>query len=246
MSTSSLQRTFTAAIALNNTGVSLLERGSYPEAKEAFKNAISVMQEISASREKQDEASRNRPFSSSALDAKLHKAYYNLANCAAVKDDSKMKFCVFTEEESAAVIGAAVQDEDMFYDSSTTFLIRIEKSTLDCENAGVDLESSIILHNYGKVYKCLATTATTSACARELCEGAFKLFQLSYALLARDEQGSLPISILILRSLTSFASTLGMEREAEAYCSHMLDLQDSFLEFEYLLFESSPIAAAAA
>jgi hypothetical protein len=245
MSTTSMQRAYTVAIALNNLGVSLLERDSYPEAKEAFQDAISVMMEISAKCEEQ-KMSTKRSLSSSTLDAKIRKASYNLSNCAAVKDDSKIKFCVFTKEESAAVTGAALQDENMFYDSSTTFLIRIEKTIHDCENSGVDLESSIILHNYGNVYKCLATTANTSACAKELCQGAFRLFQLSYSLLGRDEEGSPPISILILRSLACFASTLGMDREAKAYYSHMLNLKDSFLEMYDLFSEWNQIEAAAA
>jgi tetratricopeptide (TPR) repeat protein len=246
MSNTSLQRAYTVAIALNNMGVSLLERGSYHQAMETFQDAISVMEEISASFSEQ-EMSRKRALNFSTLDAKLRKATYNLAKCDAVKDNSDMNFCVLTEDESPAVVAAALQDESMFFDSSTTFLIRIEKSIRDCEISEVDFESSIILYNFGNVYNSLATTAPSTACANELCEGAFNMFELSYELLQNSNEESLPVSILILRSLAAFAlTTLGIACEAEAYYSYMLDRVDSFLEIAYLLVDSSEIAAAAA
>jgi hypothetical protein len=237
-----LQRAYTAAIALNNVGVSLLERGSYLQATEAFQDAMNVMKEISATCAEQ--GSRKRPLAFSTLDAKLHKASYNLATC--VKDDSRMNFCVLTEEDSPAVITKALQDKNTFFYSATTFLIRIEKSMRDGEISEVDIESSIILHNFGNVYKCLATTATTASSAKELCEGALKLFEFSFSLLQNHDEDYLPISILILRSLASFALTLGKEREAESYYLHMLELEDCFLQMDYMLVESSESAAAAA
>jgi hypothetical protein len=239
-----LQRAYTAAIALNNVGVSLLERGSCLQAREAFLDAMNVMKEISIICAEQ--VSGKRPLAFSTLDAKLHKASCNLANCVAVKDDLRMNFCVLTEEESPAVIAAALQDENMFFNSSTTFLIRIEKSMRDGEISDVDIESSIILHNFGNVYKCLATTATTASCAKELCEGALKLFEFSFSLLRKHDGDYLPVSILILRSLASFASGLGMEYEAESHYSHMLELEDYFLQTDYMFVESSESAAAAA
>jgi hypothetical protein len=243
MSTS-LHREHTVAIALNNAGVSLLERGYYNEAMEAFQDAVSVMKEISAT-SPQQKISRKRLLSSSVLDAKLRKADCNLSVCDAV-NDSNMTFCVLTEEESEAVIGVALQDITTFFDYPTTFLIRIEKSMLNCDNTNVDVDSSIMLHNFGSVFKCLAFTAPSAACAKQYCQDSFKLFQLSYSLLQRDEEGSLPVKILILRSLFSSASVLGMECEAEAYYSEMLDLHDYFLELTYFLDQSHQISAAAA
>jgi tetratricopeptide (TPR) repeat protein len=245
MSNTSLQRAYTVAIALNNMGVSLLERGSYDQAMETFQDAISVMTEITASSTEQ-EMPRKRPLGFSTLDAKLRKATYNLANCDTAKHDSKMNFCVLTGDESPAVVAAALQNENMFFDSSTTFLIRIEKSIHDCLISAVDFDVSLILHNFGNAYNCLATTATTAACAKELCEGALKMFEVSYALFQNSKEESLPVAIIILRSLAAFASTLGMGREAEAYYAYMLELTDSFFAMDYLLTESTEISAAAA
>jgi hypothetical protein len=109
-----------------------------------------------------------------------------MQNFAKQATTSPMPFCVLTDEDSAVVVAAALRDENMFFASSTTFLIRIEKSIRDCEISDVDLESSIILHNLSNVYKCLAITATTPASAKEICQAALKIYELSYAIFRRN------------------------------------------------------------
>jgi hypothetical protein len=244
-----LQRAYTVGITLNNMGVYLLEHGCYDAALEAFRDAINVMREISSiSEQKETETeteTEERPLFST-LDGKLHKANYNLAHCDASKR-AEMDVCVLTEEESAPVIGEALQEENLFFNSSTTFLIRIEKSVSDCKSEDVALDSSIILYNYGSLYKCLACNATTAACAKQNYQGAsLRRFELSYLLLERDEECSLPVLILILRGIISLSSMLGMKRKAEAYYSQMLNIQDLFLEMHSFLHESIQISAAAA
>jgi hypothetical protein len=240
-----LQRAYAVAITLNNMGVYLLERGCCDAAMEAFRDAISVMREISPTTEQKETETEERPLFS-ILDAKLHKANYNLAHC----DTSKragMDVCVITEEESAHVVGEALQDEHSFFNSSTTFLIRIEKSISDCKSEDVNLDSSIILYNYGSLYKCLAFTATTAACAKQNYQGAsLRLFELSHLLLERDEEFSLPVLIFISRGLVGISTMLGMKRAAETYYSHMLDSKDLFLEKHSFLKESVLTSAAAA
>jgi tetratricopeptide (TPR) repeat protein len=242
MSTS-LQRAYTAAISLNNMGVYLLEHGCYDEAREAFQDAISVMREISSTTQKT--VTGERPPLFSTLDEKLHNANYNLAHCDPTKG-TEMNVCVLTEEESAPVIGEALQDENMFFNSSTTYLVRIEKSIRDCKMEDVDLDSSIMLHNYGSLYECMSIAATTSAGAKQTYQSALRLFELSHSLLRRDVECTLPVLILILRGLVSISSMLGMQHEAEAYYSHALDAQDYFLAMHSFLPESMLHSSAAA
>jgi hypothetical protein len=241
MSTS-LQRAYTVAITLNNMGVYLLEHGCYSEAMEAFQDAISVMREISTTT--QQKVTGELPLFST-IDEKVQKANYNFAHCKSSKG-AEMKFCVLTEEESTPVIWEALKDENTFFNSSTTFLIRIEKSITECKSEDVDFDSSIMVHNYGSLYKCLAIIATTAACTKHTYQRALRLFELSHLLLQYDKEYSLTILILILRGLVSIYSMLGMQREAEAYCSHILDAQDYFLELHSFLQESIQISAAAA
>jgi hypothetical protein len=206
---------------------------------EAFQDAISVMREISTTTQ-QTVTGEWSLFSTH--DEKLHKANYKLAHCDA--SNGAENACVLAEEESAPVIGVALQDENAFFNSSTTFLIRIETPISDCKSEDVDLDSSIILYNYGSLYNCLAFTATTASCTKQTYQGALRLFELSHLLLQRREECSLPILIFILRGLVSIASMLGMKREAEAYYAHMLNVQESFLlEMQYFLPESIQIRA---
>jgi hypothetical protein len=235
-------RAYTVAIMLNNMGIYLLEHGCYSEAMAEFQDAISVMREISTTT--QQIVTGELPLFST-LDEKLLKANYNFAHCDASKD-TDMQFCVLTEGESAPVIWEALQDENTFFNSSTTFLIRIEKSIRDCKSEDVKLDSSIILHNYGSLCQCLTNTATTAAVCAEKSYQALRLFELSYSLLQRDEECALPILILILRGLVNTTSMLGMKRESDAYYSYILDAQGYFLARHCFLHESIQISAAAA
>jgi hypothetical protein len=253
-----LQRAYTVAIALNNMGVSLLERDCYEQAMETFQDAVCVMKEISTSSSRQQEEPRKRPtISASILDAKLQKASCNLSRTSFEAHNSKINFCVLTEEESAAVIGAALgQELSSASSSTTTFLVRMEGKLDQGCASHLDIASSIILYNYGSAYKCLATIAETAYCAKQFCQGAFQLFRLSHLLLEKtnlqdDNEGDLelfvPMSILILQSLVSFALILGMECEAQTYYSHLMYQQEYFKEGMYLLLAASiQIAAAAA
>jgi hypothetical protein len=220
----SLQKAYTAAIALNNMGVSLLERRCYRQAMEAFSDAMTVMREISMLHKEPSNMVYKRPSlrPSYTNDAKLQKAIYNLAHCQRDvdpdhKSDSHINFCVLTERGCTAVIGSALQDESIFK-SSTTFLIRVElerKSIHDCLDRDRAFESAIILHNLGNAYKCLASVATSASTAKKNLESSLKIFELSYSVLQNewspelDQELSsqvLHISILVLRSITIFAA----------------------------------------
>jgi hypothetical protein len=253
----SIQR---VAIALNNMGVSLLERGCYDLARETFQDAVCVMKEVFASSSRQQEEPGKRPLSASTLDDKLQKASCNLSHTSSFEaaHNSKIDLCVLTEEESATVIGAALCQELLSASSlTTTFLVRMEGKLDQGCASHLDISSSIILYNYGNAYKCLATTAETAACAKQFCQGAFQLFQLSHSLLEKtnlqdDDEGDLELfvpimSILILQNLVSFALILGMECEAQTYYSQLLHQQEYLKEvMDLLLVASIQIAAAAA
>jgi hypothetical protein len=258
----SFQRAYTTAIALNNMGVSLLERRCYNQAVDAFGDAVTVMRKVFRySQGSPAKASKPRRLCGpSTLDFMLQKARYNLANCqrdfdSGQKSDSQMNFCIITEEGFAAVIRTVLQDTDTFA-SSKTFLVRIElegKSILECENREPEFEAAIILHNFGNLYMCLASTATSSARTRQHSQSAIGLFELSHTVLknyySEDHEflgQVLPVSILVLRSLVILTSFLGMESDEQAYYSDILDLQDFFLEVEDALAGQIHMPAAAA
>jgi len=239
-------RAHTTAIALNNVGVSLLRRQCYQPAKHAFHSALQAIQEVSSSVLKDGDY-----IPSPRFEAALQSSYSYLSR-SAVADNAKIR--VITEEESANVISALVQEQN-FLNCSTSFLIRIEfegTSIQDCRNRDMVIESSIIMYNYGMIYKCLATTEATMEMTLQRLAKASELFGLAFAVLQNPCQayyGSLEmlsLSILVLCCLASCAFTLGLEEEEKEYHSNMIVLQEYLAEEQYPLGTVMSIAAAAA
>jgi len=242
------QQTFTTAIALNNAGVSLLRRHCYRQANDAFNDALKVMRDLST-------PCQARQHSSDLLNSMLQKAYSDVFESQRYSQTDDATFRIVTEEESTDVIVAGMQ-QPSYMAFSTIFLIRIElegKSIQECQSEDLDVQSAIILYNYGVVYKCLASTEPRTELAIQPLRRASKLFSLSYSILQKlmpkaDCQGSaedLSLSILALCGLASCACMLGMEKDKMECYSTMLIFQE-YLREEEECFNISPFAAASA
>lgn len=249
----STEQFYMGAVALNNSGVSLLERNCYRQAMDVFNDAVAVMRVIASPQEPQVGVHRRSASCDIDLDAKLANATYQITH--AVPACSKPgQFCTFTEEESAAVIGAALQQDGtaLLNPEATIYLVRIEmrgRSIRDCDMSNVDLESSIILANFANSYKCLASVATSVETAMQYVAGAYRLFELSHSLIQsqrENEEYYVPMSIHITGNLIGFAAMLGMDAEAEHFYDELLDLQECLAEIDCIVSTSSQIAAAAA
>ena len=218
------QKAYSTAIALNNVGVSLLERHSYDHALEAFNEAVMTMRKVVS----EDRTPGAVDFCPVALGASLQKARHNLRTCISFRSDPHLNVVVLNEEEKEKLIDLVLQEGSSL---PITPLIRIElqgRSLRDLvENPNVNHDSSIILYNYGRCCKCLAWVASTAYSAEHYYCSAFHLLELSHALLngsqdkmddtssTVDEVENLPISILILHSLSSVAMILGMEEATQ-------------------------------
>jgi len=233
------------AIALNNVGVSLLRCQCYQPAKHAFHSALQAIHEVSSSVLKD-----GNYIPSPHFERVLHSSYSYLSR-SVVAGNATIR--VITEEESANVVSALVQEPN-FLDCSTSFLIRIEfegTSIQYCRNRDMVIESSIIMYNYGMLYKCLATTEATTEMTLQRLAKASELFGLALAVLPNPCQayyGSLEmlsLSILVLCCLASCAFTLGLEEEEKEYHSNMIVLQEYLAEEQYPLGTVMSIAAAA-
>jgi len=241
------QKTFTTAIALNNAGVSLLKRHCYGPAKDAFNDALKVMRILST-------PCRDSEFSGVLLDNMLHKAYSDVSESQRHYQPVDATFRIVTEEESTDVIVARMQ-EPSYIAFSTIFLIRIEfegKSIQECEHEDMNLQSSIILYNFGVVYKCLAATEATTEMVILHLRRASQLFSLSFSALqkmmkndSQDSAQDIIFSILALCGLASCASMLGMDTHKTECYSTMSVLSEYLLEDEEC-FSSTIFAAASA
>lgn len=251
-----LDEAYSTAIALNNIGVSLLQQYSFRPAMAAFTDALAVMRDIS--RYAVDESGKTlhpRAMGSiSTASEKLRRARQDLASSIVAVDKTTLEidFSIFTENDAATVVGAALNNQNVFT-GNTCYLITLESYDVD-DLVELDLESSVILQNYGNVYRCLAFVSEPNK-ARQHAESAFKLFNLAFSLVCgqceEEIHGDipsklLPISILILRNLIAFATILEMNEQVQVLTSHMSDYQELFLEVEGFLAESKCIVAAAA
>jgi hypothetical protein len=257
MSTS-LQQAYMTATALNNMGVSLVERQCLDKASEAFGDAIGIMKEIASLAEGTSTGTAHhcQVQSSQNFDAAIQKSRYHLAQgqLLQAKNISGSDFCVVTEEGCGPVLAAALQSGNIL-GNSVTFLIRIElegKSIHELDYNGHHLQSAIILHNFAIMYKCRASTASSPSEAKRHLENSFKLFNLALSVLqneAPETEGvipeALPVSIMVLYSLFLLTDMLGRDTtECETYYSMFVDTAEIFLQLETV--KNVSVAAAAA
>ena len=269
-----------AAISLNNTGASLVERQCYNQAIAAFKDAVSVMKAVTAtsasSLRDPTKASSNQltvpspthedHCSTFHIESLLRKASHSLSNPHPDLDPTQgivaVKIRVLTHDESFAVTKETLRQEERDFESSTSFLIRIETDTcsfINDQGRFLDIESSIMVHNFGSAYRCLATLADTPAVTIQLFQSAFKFSKLSYSILQNclwhtgsqdnDQGGDLmeAICIIYLQTLASYASALGKPCDAEIWYSRLTEAKSSFLERENSIHEiGAKVAARAA
>jgi len=238
---------YMTAIALNNVGVSLLRCQCYQLAKYAFHSALQAIQEVSSSVLKDGNYISSPPH----FEAALQSSYSHLSR-SEVPDNATIR--VITEDESANVISSFVQEPN-FLNCFTSVLIRIEyegTSIQDCRNRDMVMESSIIVYNYGMLYKSLATTEPKTETSLQRLKRASELFGLAFAVLqnpCQDFYGMLEmhsLSILVLCCLADCACMLGLEQEEKEYYSKMIVLRDYLSKEHYRLGALMSDAAAAA
>lgn len=263
--TTTLQRSYIAAIALNNMGVSLMERKCHAQATETFRSAVSIMRAVSSVFHDEPTDSSRPLHTSEELDRMLRQARRSLFNsCGSThSQEDQANLCVLTENESATVVNEHLrQRRDSFaFEETPSYFIRIESTRLsirDCGSNDPVLEAAIVLHNFGASHKFMARTRTDAETARECYHGAFVLCSFAYTVLRdpgnhEDFQDTeeflsyyLPVSIIVLRSLVSLATMLGLDEDALAYNSEMTHRQDHFLSLALVFSQSRFTGAAAA
>ena len=247
--TTPFQRAYATAITLNNMGANLLERRSFHEAAEVMNDAVTVMKEVSTSF--QNKTSQNHQqilFPASVLQDLLKKANRFLSSASKSLPRGPVNVMVLSEEESAELVSAALHGVQVL-PADAVQAIRLDlkgQSMLDCEMRDPALESAVLLHNFGCAHTCLAISTAAPLEAKRRMHASYMLYKLASSLFQEhcdpvDFQGNedvlihyLPLSILTFVSLHRLASFLCLEDEAQSYLSHITEMQDIFLELEFL------------
>jgi hypothetical protein len=235
-----------AAIALNNMGVSLLERRAYRQGMETFKDAVFVMKRVLRPASISQGFGKT-PNSTSNAEAKVHRASKRMATPQPIPSDGSI---------DAISHGATFSHRSKLHRGSSYPLsspLRIEATDLvSREDRDSDLQSSIMLYNFGLAHLCMATLAKTPITFRE---GALKLFNMAYSVFAIfcDQVGHgiredmVLLAAATLDNIVALLTQMGKHSEANASDQELARLGRAIQEFQGRnpLLEDQIAAAAA-
>jgi hypothetical protein len=266
-----LIRDHRAAIALNNMGVSMLERRAYRQGMETLKDAILVMKRVlRRSPSISSQSFGHTPNSTSDVDTKVHHASKRMANPqpipSAVSVDIVSHCPTFSHH---SYLGSVLHGG-----SSSAFRspIRIEAAGLvSLEESDYLLESSIILFNFGLAHLCMAKLDNSimhfnfglahlcmakldKTPIKRLQEGALKIFSMVYSILAslcnQEGHGIREEMILILAAtldnIVALLTQMGKHSEANESDQELARLGRAIQEFRgrNLMDQNVPASAA--
>jgi len=249
-----------AALALNNLGISFIQRRRTEQSRKAFEDALTMV----AALVRPDAETTSDCILSSSIDTILNKASSAIIDLT--ENTCTSSFQIVTIDDIAETVQKRTQDG---CNTSTPIFIRMElKGTFleVCEFDNPTVETAIILYNFASAYQFFATTetmTTTTAQRSQYLERAIRLFELLLSVIESNpslgnigDNGCglelLAFSILALHGLV-VCSTMKNARSPveETYTKKLSALQEEFMvhdeeEVIKLLLDSSSRMAAAA
>jgi hypothetical protein len=245
-----LIRDHRAAIALNNMGVALLERRAYRQGMETLKDAIFVMKRVLQPPSISSQGVGKTPHPTSYAEAKIYRASKRMANPRPVPSDVSIDVA-----SQCSTFSHRSYSGSVLHGGSSSPLsapLRIEATDLVAlDNRDSDLESSIMLYNFGLAHRCMAKFAKTPI---KLQEGALKLFNMAYfvfATLSEHEGHIIKEDMVLLAAATlnniiALLTQMGKHSEANESDQELARLGRAIQEFQGRDLEDQIAAAAAA
>lgn len=230
---------YRASIALNNTGVSLLEQRAYRQAIDTFKDAIQVMRLVFTS---DNNSNYNSDDGSASVQDKLDRASKRLAQPRPLTKCPSLDLACLDDanvhsmwKEAAAAGMSSCLPSSQTYSSSTAFPIRLAGLG---GGGDLDVESAMMLYNFGLSYLCLArffsrrktNNSSSNKGSKDVLQQALKLFYMAYSTLSNHTvqgadggdvplatsllDGRLSLSIVILHAIVQVELELGNHKLA--------------------------------
>ena len=235
---------FREAVALNNIGTCLLERGVYGEAAEAFKGAITMMRSMVVGDED----------SSAGIAEKLHTARRMMATAPLKKRATIGRAEVdVVPNDSMACLRVGVSTSL----SERVSAIRIENYTSGSSDENTT--AAILFYNYGIVCYLLAQTTkghlkrTSHPKRTAQLKTAIRMFRISHSMCSKvveqqDARSADRFQVLHIMGIVLMAlSCCLLSSEAKPYSVKLAHVQKVLQETHNTLFMSdSPTASAAA
>ena len=212
---------YRAAISLNNIGVVLLEQADFRQALEVLKDAIFVMKLVFPSCRSCSSTS-NLSNISNEINVKLQCAMERLASPRSPESCPLTLDAISYEDGNIALLKNCLRHGPT---SPFVFPIKITCSDFEYpEDRDVDVESAILLYNFGLAHMCIATARANGGNGRKAQERALKLFRLSESILVQqssscdqlDEQTNIIlVAAMVFSSTVRILMHQGKVREAE-------------------------------
>jgi hypothetical protein len=179
MADTSLVQDYRVALALNNIGVKLLERGAFRQSLDTLQDAVFMMKShLRYTAGAQGRVAKTTPDSSTTVQSRLSKAMKRLANAQpVVRPAVKVNAISFEGTLPSSCIFP-------FEDQTMQFPLPIEIHTLNCDcikELDQDLVSGIVLLNFGIAHLCASKVMKSS---EKLREGALKLLNMAYSIIS--------------------------------------------------------------
>jgi hypothetical protein len=222
---------------------------------ETLKDAIFVMKRVFRPQSRNSSLGATSD-STSSTDIKIHRAVQRMASPQPVP--SAMIIGVISHgvaSPHSSPLGSILRKS---CSSSFTIPIRIEATDIDCpEDRDPDLESAIMLYNFGLAHSCMAKLAKTPM---KLREGALKLFNMAYSIISnknslsglsesemrRLSETRLLLALAVLNNVVRVLTEMGKHTEADHSYRRLVRLGTAFNELDYPNPPGGLIAAAAA
>ena len=236
---------YRAAIALNNIGVSLLERGAQKNAIDTLKDAIAVMRHVFP-----DETPT---CARKDIDGMLERACKKLSAPEVVCSWFKVQSVSYGEPSTLAHLKTASRLRPT---GQAFYPVRIEVTDSADEPRDVDLESGILLYNFGLAHILLSHIVQKAA--GRYRSGAMKVLDLAHAILTnRSKSCEDPfqqvqlvfVTLLVLSSIVQVLQEEGQFQQAEIALDRLDRVEavaDELTTGELDLFNKQSIISAAA
>jgi hypothetical protein len=253
---------YRAAVALNNTGVALLERGAYRQAMATLKDSLLVMKRtLRFSKFASPDCMKHALMD---VETRVQKAVKRLANpqpfspmlpISVVSHDGSLQYSVMKS--------GLMKNNGAF----CAIPVRIEPADLrnDAEPQDTDLESAIILYNFALAHICMSKYSNSSEDIEQFREGSLKLLQMACTIASHQDdifdddvmdeeceeddmicEVRLLLSAAALKNVVQVLFDMGRVHEADVTHHRLLELGLALEEMEDLSFLVGDSHSAAA
>ena len=235
MQNHSIETTYNAAMVLNNSAISLLERGDTRQAREIFMQAIHLMHTVTKCA--QDGHYHHLP-SDETIQYTIQSAQQRLSQHSSAPRHHVVH--VVHQADLAEVVSSDRTDK-------LQILVRMERSwSSDDWESCSDMDSAILLYN-----TAVAMVLSHPLLAPDNARGAFAFLKMAGVILTRtefDDSDSLALALLVFEHLARLACLLDLVHAEKDCREFLIMLYQEFMKHGGMvqMFASSAVTAAAA